>query len=53
MFKLTIDKESTPAALEEKIRIHLDPNEVSRYVDLLKKTWLNMKMKTENYRKYA
>lgn len=53
MFKVSIDKESTPKALEEKIQIYLDQSEVNKYVQLLKKTWPKTSIKTRNIRKYA
>lgn len=37
--QLRIKKESSPTALEEKITIHIEREDVEKYVRLLTKTW--------------
>lgn len=52
MPKISISKESTAPALDEQIVVYLDPSDINKYVNLLKKTWPKTKINVKD-KKYG
>lgn len=51
MSRIHIFKDSSPAALEERITITVNNKEVEKYLDLLHKTW--PKTRVEEIKRYG